>query len=1184
MEVSEKEDVGKKGATEITKLRPRSDPNSLLKICKNFGLKSLAWVGVYLLGYFNFSIGWMVTPLLFSVLRDSWKKEKRNRLAAARESALTNEQAMLELRMDAEDLPSWVFFPDKDRAEWVNTILKQLWPYVNDYVRNMLFNTVEPAVETALKAYKLSPFKFERERVFLGQVPPRITGVKVYDENVSRKEIIMDLDLVFASDLEVVFKVKGIPARVSEFGLRGTVRCVLKPLVSEIPLIGGVQVYFLKAPEIDYSLGGVGGVLEIPGLNKIVENIIIDQVKNFIVLPNKFTMPLAANILNKTLKCPDSAGVLRVKLIRAKNLTDKDGVGSGKSDPYVLLTVGAHTHRAPTIMDNLNPTWNLVYDFPIEVVQGQQLLLEFYDDDSRRDDEFLGRAVIQSSLVAERGHIEGYWVDLMDCDKGSVQVSLSWLPVTDDPKIVKAATKQAKDDDDSGKCLLHLYLDSCSGLVDLRDPSYKCSPVVQLINGHEVIRSWPKYYTNDPVIEQGFVMLISSPYTDEIRINVIDTAKKKSEEVIGTTSIRVWSLIDQPDMEYPLQPFLLKGNSPSAKINLSVSMRGLLPASHSSPRKSVITVGLSGSEITSGSESDYQPEGVTDLSYDASVREGRVKVTIHRAEDLQKMDITGKADPYVVVTYEEQKFKTDVCKKTLEPVWEHEAFLDVKEHGDNQIKIELFDRDKMGKDESMGITTVDVRRVSLHGTLSEVWDQLIGGKQGRIMWSMTFYPEVPDVPEALPLSPSASSTIPTPSYEPTPSPYKEEAPVKRTAEIEKPKERYEPTPQPYREENAVKRTGDIEEPEEKYSPTPSPYREENPVKRTGEIARPDLEQEMWNPDSEKELIRVKRDPQDCDEPSRDELSSFSRPSAPVDQLGYMGKVMPGFLRVTVHRAENLMDKDVGGKSDPYVVIKYASQVNKSKTVKNDLNPEFEFSTGYVIEEDGPADLFIELYDKDDIGKDDSLGDVKFDIRALASEGNLTEAWANLQNAKKGRVQLSLDYSPSGYIDGPSPEDDIKPFTRQIPTADIHGPPEDELRQRTGLRPVNAPGRVRLNLLYDERREELKVFVHEAANLPGGDLPDPPDPQVKLYLMPGKKKKKTQVVKDSVEPKFDEEFDFSIDYDKVPRYSLKISVVDRKGMFSKSPVLGSTTISLDNPGLRSGLANWYPLEDVDEDSD
>ena len=92
-------------------------------------------------------------------------------------------------------------------------------------------------------------------------------------------------------------------------------------------------------------------------------------------------------------------------------------------------------------------------------------------------------------------------------------------------------------------------------------------------------------------------------------------------------------------------------------------------------------------------------------------------------------------------------------------------------------------------------------------------------------------------------------------------------------------------------------------------------------------------------------------------------------------------------------------------------------------------------------------------------------------------------------------------------------------------------------------PLSAPEhltQVRVNLLYDENKEELKLFLHEAANLPGGDLPDPPDPQCKIYLMPGKKKKKkTEVFKDSVNPKFNEEFDFSVDIKDLKEMYLKV---------------------------------------------
>jgi hypothetical protein len=45
--------------------------------------------------------------------------------------------------------------------------------------RTLLFETVEPLVRSTLEGFKLSGFKFDRDRVFLGQVPPRITGIKV---------------------------------------------------------------------------------------------------------------------------------------------------------------------------------------------------------------------------------------------------------------------------------------------------------------------------------------------------------------------------------------------------------------------------------------------------------------------------------------------------------------------------------------------------------------------------------------------------------------------------------------------------------------------------------------------------------------------------------------------------------------------------------------------------------------------------------------------------------------------------------------------------------------------------------------------------------------------------------------------------------------------------------------------
>ena len=100
---------------------------------------------------------------------------------------------------------------------------------------------------------------------FSGRIPPRVTGIKVYDKNVARDEIIMDLDLVFASDCDIKFSLKKISAKIGDFSLRGLLRVVFKPLITDVPLIGGVQVYFLTPPEIDFDLGGVANALDAPG-------------------------------------------------------------------------------------------------------------------------------------------------------------------------------------------------------------------------------------------------------------------------------------------------------------------------------------------------------------------------------------------------------------------------------------------------------------------------------------------------------------------------------------------------------------------------------------------------------------------------------------------------------------------------------------------------------------------------------------------------------------------------------------------------------------------------------------------------------------------------------------------------------------------------------------------------------
>ena len=124
---------------------------------------------------------------------------------------------------------------------------------------------------------------------------------------------------------------------------------------------------------------------------------------------------------------------------------------------------------------------------------------------------------------------------------------------------------------------------------------------------------------------------------------------------------------------------------------------------------------------------------------------GLVRLTIHRAERLEKKDRNGKADPYLVISYNHSQVgQTQVCKKSLEPVWEEEFTLHITEE-EEMIELELYDKDKVGKDETMGFLAIDVRRIKQHGRLAQTWSKLHHCKSGHLLWSAGWFQESPSV-------------------------------------------------------------------------------------------------------------------------------------------------------------------------------------------------------------------------------------------------------------------------------------------------------------------------------------------------------------------------------------------------------------------------------------------------------
>ena len=80
----------------------------------------------------------------------------------------------------------------------------------------------------------------------------------------------------------------------------------------------------------------------------------------------------------------------------------------------------------------------------------------------------------------------------------------------------------------------------------------------------------------------------------------------------------------------------------------------------------------------------------------------------------------------------------------------------------------------------------------------------------------------------------------------------------------------------------------------------------------------------------------------------------------------------GKISITIYKARNIEKKGMFGKADPYVKIMLDAQKAKSTTVKDNHNPEWNFTSTFDVDKNTTEKMKIAVFDED-LEKDDSLG-------------------------------------------------------------------------------------------------------------------------------------------------------------------------------------------------------------------
>lgn len=230
----------------------------------------------------------------------------------------------------------------------------------------------------------------------------------------------------------------------------------------------------------------------------------------------------------------------------------------------------------------------------------------------------------------------------------------------------------------------------------------------------------------------------------------------------------------------------------------------------------------------------------------------------------------------------------------------------------------------------------------------------------------------------------------------------------------------------------------------------------------------------------------------------------------------------GVLEVKLVEARDLKNKDLVGKSDPFALIYIRplhDKTKKSKTINNDLNPIWNEHYEFVVEDISTQHLTVKIYDDEGLQSSEIIGCARVDLTDI-QPGKVKDLWLDLvkdleiQRDKKprGQVHLELLYYPYAKHEGVP-----NPFANQIQLTSL----EKVLKTESNGYDINQ----RKNVIM---RGVLSVTVISAEELPPMDIGGKADPFVVLYLKKGETKKKTRVVTDTLNPIWNQTFDFMVE--------------------------------------------------------
>ncbi|XP_065354006.1 uncharacterized protein LOC135948588 isoform X3 [Cloeon dipterum] len=534
------------------------------------------------------------------------------------------------------------------------------------------------------------------------------------------------------------------------------------------PHVTHLTLSFLEKPEVWFSVRILKAVqmMEVPLLKTWIHSVVMEALVTSLVDPGHLDVnlvsadrPSAAHGPGETI----AKGVLTITLTMSSGPAcnaAKDNAASGDDAKWLVLCLGDQR----VVTSNLAPRWQHTGSFLVSSLHTDTLLIKL------KTKRFVSAITLaQFELPLASYNLESTKVvetllhkKMTKVSSGSIPNICMRLDYTSVPPInLECPQEIVSNPSERGLSgVLLICVHSADGLAIIGEPA-TCNPYCMVFNGRKKVKT--THYvkaTGTPQWESKTQFLVSDFTQAMLSFVVCSWGRDKTgdTDLLGITNFSLTQ--EEPVVIKRVLPLNVnsppRAAAPSGSITVSAVFQAVSAVAQSvgsHPRGSIAAANSPGgsddddSSVSSSrskrSSNNWMQQAkqllshkeveMNDISSLLAKGSGLMEVYLIRAKDLEAKDLNGFSDPYCELKINgECKYKSNIKKKTLNPVWEESAIMGLPRQGET-LDLVIWDHDVLGMKDFIGSVSLTVDEIRQFSALdTSQWKLLQGVKTGSV--------------------------------------------------------------------------------------------------------------------------------------------------------------------------------------------------------------------------------------------------------------------------------------------------------------------------------------------------------------------------------------------------------------------------------------------------------------------